>query len=467
MSQFETILESFFRSPRLADLPARVREAITRREWANELLVRSIQMLVVLLFCLIYAISPKTSPDGVFSPVPWVLAVYFVISAAGLFWGWLRHPPDWSVYISIFFDFCLLYGLMLSFHLQYTQPASFILKAPALLYVFIFIAIRALRFNPKFVIAAGAFAALGWALLIFYVLKIDPDNNMLTRSYVTYLTSNTVLIGAEVDKILSILFVTTILALVVNGSNNLLVTAVSEQSAAADLSQFFDKSVAHDIRASAAPLRAGEGEKRQATILNIDIRGFTRLAAKLDASTVMQLLSLYQGRIVPIVQANGGVIDKFMGDGILATFGTTGSGKTAAADGLRAAEQIMLDHAGWEAGTEALAALKPLDIGLGLASGLVSYGAVGGDGRLEMTVIGPPVNFAAKLEKHNKTLRTAGLCDAATWSLARRQGFEGLLVAKPLRARIDGVSRLQNVHSLALPLRPRKPRKTAHERMMT
>ncbi|MEZ5799718.1 MAG: hypothetical protein R3D29_03530 [Nitratireductor sp.] len=112
------------------------------------------------------------------------------------------------------------------------QPASFIMKAPALLYVFIFISIRALRFNPKFVILAGIVAAMGWAAIIIYVTHIDPGDNMLTRSYVQYLTSNSILIGAEVDKILSILIVTAVLALAVNRSRNMLVTSVSERAAA-------------------------------------------------------------------------------------------------------------------------------------------------------------------------------------------------------------------------------------------
>ncbi len=443
MKDAETLLASFVRPPLVADLPPRVREAIARREWANELLARGIQFTVIIIFCFIYGISPKTSPQGAFSPVPYVLSAYLVLSVIGLVWGWLREPPDWAAYASILFDFALLYGLMVSFHIQYMQPASFILKAPALLYVFIFIAIRALRFDPRFVLVAGAVAATGWALLIFYVLRIDPGDNMLTRSYVEYLTSNSVLIGAEVDKILSILFVTGILALAVNGSSNLLVTAVAEQSAAADLSRFFDSSVAKGIRSSAAPLKAGEGEKRRATILSIDIRGFTRLAQKLDAPQVMQLLSAYHRRVVPIVQSLGGVIDKFMGDGVLATFGTSSDGAklddTPAANALRACEEILADHAMWWMNDQAFAGLPAFSIGLGVATGQVSHGAVGGGERLEMTVIGPPVNLAAKLEKHNKALGTNCLCDGPTWTDAKKQGYRGALVSTIVESSIEGL----------------------------
>jgi len=342
---------------------------------------------------------------------------------------------------------------MISFHIQYQQPASFTLKAPALLYGFIFIAIRALRFHPKFVLAAGAVAALGWAAMIVYVTRIDPGDNMLTRSYVAYLTSNSILIGAEVDKILSILFVTGVLALAVNGSNNLLVTAIAEQSAAADLSRFFDSSVAREIRSSAAQLQAGDGARRRAAIMYVDLRGFSRLAARLEPGEVMAILAEYQGRVVPIVRDHGGVIDKFLGDGIMATFGTLREGTAFAEAAVRAAEAILERFTAWQPrpGIE-------IGIGIGIASGDVSWGAVGLDDRLEMTVIGPAVNLAAKLEKHNKETNTRCIVDGETWRLALEQGYDGKLGARLRTAAVEGIEGRQRIAILRPAKRPtRRP----------
>ena len=89
--------------------------------------------------------------------------------------------PGWFLIVSIVFDMSLLFGLIWSFHLQYQQPASFYLKAPTLLYVFIFIALRALRFEARFVIAAGLAAAAGWLVLVLYVITVDPSDTMITR----------------------------------------------------------------------------------------------------------------------------------------------------------------------------------------------------------------------------------------------------------------------------------------------
>ncbi|MEZ5872732.1 MAG: adenylate/guanylate cyclase domain-containing protein [Nitratireductor sp.] len=439
MNIAENLKQNFLSRPAISSLPLRVRQSIRQREWANEILLRAIQMAVIVMFCIIYAAAPANLAQASFSPVPYFLGAYLVLSVTGLVWGILREPPDWAGYISILFDFILLYGLMVSFHLQYMQPASFIMKAPALLYVFIFIAIRALRFDPKFVILAGVVAALGWAAIVVYVTRVDPGDNMLTRSYVHYLTSNSILIGAEVDKMLSILIVTAVLALAVNGSRNMLVRAVSEQAAASSLSRFFDDAVASGIRSNALALEAGQGEKREATILNVDIRGFTRLAAQLEPAQVMSLLSAYQGRIVPIIQAHGGVIDKFMGDGIMASFGIAGGESDHACRAMAAVQAIFADVDGWPDMEGPISRSEPLRIGMGLATGEVSWGAVGANGRLEMTVIGPAVNLSAKLEKFNKQLESKCIASAETWQLAMAQGYQGNLAVHLRTETVDGV----------------------------
>ena len=450
--------ENFLSAPNRSKLPTRVIRAIHEREQANEILARIIQLAIVALFGFIYIISPKTSPEEAFYPVPYVLGIYLAFSIIGFIWALRKTLPDWSIYGSILFDFALLYGLMISFHLQYMQPASFILKAPTLLYVFIFIALRVLRLESKFVLAAGLIAALGWLMMIFYVTEIDPGDNMLTRSYVEYLTSNSILIGAEVDKIMTIIFVTLILAAAVNASANLLVTAVIEKSAAQALSRFFDTSVASGIRDNSEELVAGRGVAVKAAILNVDIRGFTKMATDMDASKVMDALSSYQSRIVPIIQANDGIIDKFMGDGIMATFGTNGSNvnnnANYASSALNAAEDILKDFENWPDEGGDLNNIAQSGIGIGLASGTITHGAVGQSERLEMTVIGSAVNLSAKLEKHNKIMGTNCLTDRGTYDTAIAQGYDGKLQARFETSTIEGVPEPLEVAALTLKFAP-------------
>ncbi len=439
------IKNSFLRSKDLSILPDRVQETLRMRERGNEILVRIIQLAIVIMFSSLYSLAAKTGQEAAFQPVPYVLAAYIVLSLIGLAWSVKMELPNWAVYCSILFDFTLLYSLMVSFHIQYEQPASFILKAPTLLYVFIFIALRALRLEWKYVAAAGIAGAIGWAMVVIYVITNEPENTMITRSYVQYLTSNSILIGAEVDKVISILAVTGILTLVVNGSSNLLVTAVSEQAAAQSFSRFFDKRIAQDIRSSQKLLQAGEGERRNTAVINIDIRGFSVMAANREPSEVMQILSTYQGRVLPILQEHGAIIDKFMGDGIMATFGIDDDKMPFSRKAIEAAEAVILDSMKWSKEEPLLANANVTTIGIGIACGTVAFGAVGQGDRLEMTVIGSPVNTSAKLEKHNKVLNSTCIISRKTWDNALNEGYQAKLAHAFVDTIVEGIVGNKNI----------------------
>ncbi|GAB4238082.1 MAG: adenylate/guanylate cyclase domain-containing protein [Methyloligellaceae bacterium] len=425
-------------------LPARVLQGIAAREDASEVLIKMIQLVIVCLFAALYAIAPRTDAGTAFTPVPYVLAGYFVLTVAGLVWALRARLPDWAVYFSIVLDMTLLMTLIASFHIQYQQPASFLLKAPTLLYVFIFIALRTLRFQPRFVIAAGLTAAAGWGVMILYVINVDPEDTMITRSYVEYLTGNSILLGAEFDKIVAILTVTFVLALALRRGRHMLVDAVAESTAARDLSRFFDESVAEEIRKADHEIAPGEGVKRVVSVLNVDIRGFTPLAASMDPGDVMHLLSDYHAHVVPVIQAHHGSIDKFLGDGIMATFGAVRESDSFAADALRAVDDIIAAVERWNA-ARAQAGDIQLEVNLSVASGEVVVGAVGGQNRLEFTVIGPAVNLSAKLEKHNKDLGARALSDGDTLQLALRQGYQARNEYKVVETQVPGTSGKQRI----------------------
>ena len=405
------------------EVPARVRDTIARQQDASERLIAWVQFGVVVIFGTLYVISPKTSDvDPWQTPVGLSLGLYFVFSVFRVWLSYRIRLPGWFLTLSVVADLALLLTMIWSFHIQYDQPASFYLKAPTLLYVFIFIALRALRFEARYVILAGAVSAAGWLLLVGYVISIDPQDNMITRDYVAYMTSNTVLIGAEFDKIISILTVTAILSVALVRARRLLERSVIEAAVAKDLARFFSPEIADKITQSKTQIRPGQGEAREAAILMIDIRGFTALANDMEPSDLVGLLTEYESRMVPIVQANGGNIDKFLGDGILATFGAALPSDTYAADAMRAADDLNLAYLAWKA--ERVAAGKsPVDIGIAVVTGRIVFGAVGDETRLEYTVIGDPVNLCAKLEKHNRTAETVALTTRESYGLAKRQGY--------------------------------------------
>jgi adenylate cyclase len=405
----------------LALLPRRVQDAIAEQNARAEVLIAAVQVGIVLVFLGVYAIAPKSFPPEVaFQPVPWILAAYLAVTSARLALALARRLPGWLLAAGVVVDMALLLTLIFSFHVQYMQPPGFYLKAPTLLAVFIFIALRALRFESRYVLLAGAVAALGWAGLALYAAS-TPGHG-LTRDFTRYIVSTDVLIGAEVEKILMICLVTAILAIAIIRGRRLLVSSVADSIAARDLSRFFAPEIAERIRQAEQPLTAGEGEAREAAILSVDIRGFTPLATELAPAALMQLLADYQARLVPVIQAQGGSIDKFLGDGILASFGCARPSPTYAADALAAVDSLMEALDRWNEERRA-AGERPIEVNCAVSSGRVIFGAVGDATRLEYTVIGDPVNLAAKLGKQNKEEGARALCDAGTWGLALRQGY--------------------------------------------
>ena len=424
-----------------AALPERVRAAIRAQQDRSEILIGWIQLSVVVLFGAFYALSPKTFDERVgFEPVPWALACYLSFTVLRLVLAHRTRLPGWFLALSTVVDIALLLTLIWSFHIQYLQPPSFVLKAPTFVYLFIFIALRALRFEARYVLLAGASAALGWLWLVHLAISAKALDAGITRDYVLYLTSNRILIGAEVDKILSLSAFTLVLAVAITRARSLLVRSVAEGTAARDLSRFFAPEIARQITASERRIAAGHGEPREAAILNLDLRGFTRLAQTVSPDEAIALLAEYQGRMVPLIQANGGSIDKFLGDGILATFGAAVPSASHAADALRAVDAVMADVDTWNA-ARAAAGRAPLRVGAAVATGRIIFGAVGDETRLEYTVIGEAVNLSAKLEKATKDEGVRALATAETYALARAQGYAppAACEMRPGRA-VDGVA---------------------------
>ena len=406
-------------------VPDRVRQEIRAREASSERLIGWVQLSLVLFFSLLYAIAPRAEGASGFNFVPVALGAYFLFTVLRLVLSYRFELPPWYLLVSIFVDMALLVGLIFSFHIQYSQHPAFYLKAPTLMYVFIFIGLRALRFDPRFVMTSGLVAVSGWLGLVFYAAFSDMGGMRVTRNYVEYLTGNSILIGAELDKTIVIIAVTVILAVTVYRGRSMLFEATRDHAAAMDLRRFFSPEVAASITDAPTVLQAGEGDQREAAILFADIRSFTASAASLPPETVLAVLAEYQNIVVEAIEAEGGRIDKFLGDGILATFGAVHPSGTYAADALRAAtgivENIALRQdrflaAGWPG---------PLRIGTAVSAGAVTVGVIGSRDRLEFTVIGDAVNQAAKLENANKVQGSLGLTDRATWELARTQGYDG------------------------------------------
>jgi class 3 adenylate cyclase len=151
----------------------------------------------------------------------------------------------------------------------------------------------------------------------------------------------------------------------------------------------------------------------EATVLVSDLRGFTSLAETMSPPLVLEFLNEVQSRLAEEVRKHGGVVDKFMGDGMLAVFGAPEALEGHAAAALRAARAMFVAVAQVNERRRAQG-LSETALGIGVHTGPLISGVLGGGARLEFTVLGDTVNTAARLQSLTKEMEVALLASAKT-----------------------------------------------------
>jgi class 3 adenylate cyclase len=185
------------------------------------------------------------------------------------------------------------------------------------------------------------------------------------------------------------------------GADELAVLARSFNAMAEDLAlkqkyrSVLDKVTDRDVAESllTGDLRLG-GETREATVLFCDIRGFTEMTEAMGPQEVVRLLNEHMTVMTRLVYEHGGVVDKFVGDLIMAVFGAPKSYGNDALNACRCA-MAMVDACARAAAAEGLR--HGLRIGVGIATGNMVAGCMGSEDRLNYTVVGEKVNLASRL----------------------------------------------------------------------
>lgn len=178
------------------------------------------------------------------------------------------------------------------------------------------------------------------------------------------------------------------------------------------------------------------GQRCRVTILFADIRGFTARSEKSTPETMIELLNRFYAEVSAAIHGRGGAIDKFIGDGLMATFGVPQPLEAPERSALEAAQDMLVRLARLNQELQAQGQ-APLDIGIGIHVGEVLAGYVGTRRRRDFTVIGDPVNTAARLQNLSKTLAYPVVC---SHEVAAAVGFAGGLVdlgEQAVRGRAD------------------------------
>jgi adenylate cyclase len=264
----------------------------------------------------------------------------------------------------------------------------------------LFIALAGLTMQPRYpvIVAAGGVAI---ELVLLWIVVIDP-RTVMSRDISSALMGPAFNPDRVAIDLLIFVMTGVAMAVLTWSARRTVREAVRLEKANRQLSRYFSPNVVAGIAgADAAFLKLG-GRRQDVVVMFADLRDFTALSSTLSAEETVALLSDYHERMVAEIFRAGGTLDKFIGDGIMATFGTP---EAAADDADRAvAAGIAMKRALDAFNRESVARGRPrLGQGIGIHCGPAIVGNIGTPERLEFTTIGATVNVASRIERACKT----------------------------------------------------------------
>ncbi|HXJ83268.1 MAG TPA: adenylate/guanylate cyclase domain-containing protein [Candidatus Methylomirabilis sp.] len=219
-----------------------------------------------------------------------------------------------------------------------------------------------------------------------------------------------------------LLRLTLVLAAAVARSRRLLRRQVADHLARANLARYFSPNVV-DVLASAGPTGTAARHQRVA-VLFADIRGFTRISESIGAVGTMAFLQGFHERVTRVIFEHGGTLEKYIGDAVMATFGTPSSGSDDASRTLYCAMTLAAETSRWSAQRVAPGEL-PVEVGIGAHYGEAVVGSIGDGQRLDYLVIGDTVNVTSRLERLTRELDVQIVVTDEVVTRVRAEGAAG------------------------------------------
>jgi adenylate cyclase len=286
-------------------------------------------------------------------------------------------------------------------------PVQMRVRFSEYLYLLLLLVGSALSYSPLNVLWTGLCVMVVWSIgvLTLYNLPdtvrfaevtagIDPVPAWMTLDVV--LSPTFVSPAMLQNQIVLTAIATGLLAGAVARSRRMLLRHTSAEVARADLARYVSPDVVDAIITSDRDF--GQPTTRNVAVLFADLVGFTALAERISPDRMVALLTSFHSRACRVVFRNGGTLDKYLGDGFMAVFGTLSDDPDAPARAVRCALELQAEMDRWNAKRAARGAAT-IPLGIGIHSGRVVVGNVGADARLEFTVIGDAVNVASRLER--------------------------------------------------------------------
>ena len=318
-------------------------------------------------------------------------------------------------------------------------PAIFVFRFAIFIFYFVILAVAAFSFSPGLVLWSGIAGCIGWLSAFFWIVSgiesplgwTDIPANATYAEYVAIILSpDFAATGSRFQECVALLVVAILLAIVMRRARRTVRAHIEADRDRQTVSQLFGQYVPGAVADALIRDRGAlEPVEREATVLFADIAGFTALTESAGPARTVAVLNAYFDAMTEVIGRYNGVVTQFQGDAIMATFNVPLEDGAHATNAVRAAQEML------ERTASTTFDDFELRIRIGVNTGHLVAGSVGGSGRQNYTVHGDCVNVAARLEAMNKEFDTDllvsdSVANAANGTFAFREVAE-----TPIRGR--------------------------------
>ncbi len=414
-----------------------IQRLVVEAEIASERLIAWVRIAIAASLLAVYLLAAEAVEFFDLGEMPGfpatsrgAIATVAAFAILGLLALYLSTPARWRHWMAYVFAFAdvLLVSLAMYRALRGSEvDGTYIAAIPVAFAIPLVFAIGGLRPRPRVQLFATVALAVG--VLTVAILKsagFDPPSASAPPRLMLFFHFQ-----PNVLRFAMLIASGIIIALAMERSRQMLARSVRESQRRKALTRF--------LPAEIAPLVTGghfdslrRGQRQTATILFADIRDSTGRAEQLDPQRLSVFISSFRRRVMRATEMNGGIVDKFIGDGALVLFGVLDENENGARQAVQCARDLLAYIDRWN---EKRQFSPPVQVGIGIHTGEVYVGVVGDERRLEFTVLGDSVNIAARLEQLTKAVGTPLLVSAETITAAGEVTGWELVGDAPLRGR--------------------------------
>ena len=356
-------------------------------------------------------------------PFPRVL-YYQALLGVFILLGYLRNWVDdtgrfrpWQAYAYPALDFALLaFTLIYPNPFAGEYPPQLALRTGNFVYFYVLLVGLAFSYRPRLVLWGGAIGAFCWTVGVAWLVSLPdtvlvPEMREMGEEHIGHVMPDTFVdLDTWVQDVSVFFIVAALLALIVGRSRRLVFRQATLERERSNLARYFPPATVDRLARRDAAL--SQVREQDCAVLFVDLVAFTTWSERHGPREVIDLLREVHERLEVAVFEHEGTLDKFIGDGLMATFGTPDPGLRDATNAIACVRSVLASFEAWNR-QRARAGQEPVRVSLGLHYGPVVIGDIGTNRRLEFAVLGDTVNVASRLEALTRELRCRAVVSAA------------------------------------------------------